>query len=103
MCVPQLKLDKSQAKAEMPYKMSVPMALLAQHSFYAMVLIQREVGRRKVNTIRTTVNSMFGAVEGQLVQKAWDTLVKSFSTGPLRVAIERYMWLGPTVIHIQVV
>lgn len=54
----QSVLDDSQAKAQIPYQMSVPTGLKAQLYFHAIALLSREVGKKKLNIFQKAVNTM---------------------------------------------
>lgn len=91
----RLGLDSIQATVKMPYTMSVPTAFEAQLYFHSLVLISREVGKKKPNKIHISVNSTFFGMAARILQNVWHTLRSYCLPGSLQVFIEPYALVQP--------
>lgn len=67
-----------------------------------MVLLSRNVPKKKLSIIKNAVNSTFLGILVQLVQKIWDAVTESFLAGLQGVFIEPYMSFNTPVINAQV-
>lgn len=67
-----------------------------------MYLTSRKAGRRKLNIVRSAVNSTLTGMAVQAVHKAWDALVKPSLLWPPLVVIQPYLICIPAVIPFQV-
>lgn len=83
--------------------MGVPEAFKAQFYIHVIVLMRGEVYKKKLNIIRSAVETTLASIAVQLVQKASDASTKSFLLGSLRVVVEPYIYFNPAVVQFQVV
>lgn len=98
----QLMLDNSQAKAKTMSDISLPASLHVDLCFHAILLISRDVGKKKLKVNRHAVNSTLVSMAASLVHNALDALTKSCSVGLLRALIGPYMWFNFSVIQFRV-
>lgn len=79
---PQLILDSgNQGRPLMMYGMSVLIAFGAHLYFSVLVLLSRKLGMKKLIVMQDAVSGMRTGIAFQLVEKAWDALMKSCSLG----------------------
>lgn len=64
--------------------------------------MSKEFGRKKLNIVRTVMNSMMAGMAVQLVQKAFDALTNPCSLRSLRAVIQPCLWFNPVVIPFRV-
>lgn len=96
-----LVLYNSQGKAQILYEISVAAVFEAQPYFSAVFLIRREVGKKKLNIIKETVNSTSENIAARLVRKAFYVLTRFGSTEALQFVVDPYMWLNPRLMQFQ--
>lgn len=83
----QLASNNSQAKAHLPYDMSVATAFEAKLYLHALALMSREVKRKKPNVVQNAIKSTTAGVAVQFAMDALDTLTKSCLLLSLQVVV----------------
>lgn len=87
---------------QMMYEMSVSTLIEAQVYFHAMILMSREVNKKKVKIVRNVVDSTLLVMSVQPVKTTWARHKKFCSYGQLWVVMELYTELSPAMIQFQV-
>lgn len=94
--------SNSRGKPQMTFEKGVLTAFQAQLYFHAPVLMNREIGAKKLNIFLNAMNSTLAEIAFQLVQKALDVLTKLCLLGPLPLVIEPCIWFNRAVIQFQI-
>lgn len=87
----QLQLYNIETKGKIPYEMSVATPFEASLYFHVMVVMSKDVGKKKLVIYQDAVSSTLDDMVVQFVQNYWDVFMRSCFSGSLYVFILTYM------------